>query len=211
MLRHLRCLLVWTATTCAALALAHALLPLLVTPTPTFEDRLVAACALALLACTAWAWLATTSVVLEGAAGAARGTRRLVPAAWRRVILLACGVTLAGAMTPAGATPSPVHVLPAGDRHADAVLAGLPFPSRPVDSRPVDSPMRIPHVPASSTVSPGDTLWGIAQQLLPAGVSDAEVAATVRLLHAVNRAVIGPDPDLIEPGQRLRLPQPGSG
>jgi LysM repeat protein len=46
------------------------------------------------------------------------------------------------------------------------------------------------------TVVPGDTLWNIAQQL---GVDLAE-------LYALNREVIGPDPDQIQPGMRLLVP-----
>jgi nucleoid-associated protein YgaU len=54
----------------------------------------------------------------------------------------------------------------------------------------------------------GDSLWSIAARDLGPGASDAEVAAQwPRWWHA-NRAVIGPDPDLILPGTRLRPPPP---
>lgn len=200
MVRPVRCATVWVAATCAAVGVSRALLPVAAAPGPHFDDRLVAVCAAALIACAAWAWLTTTVVVVE-AAGPRRAASRFVPAGWRRLVLLACGVTLAGAMTPAMATPGPVHVLPT-DRQEDALLSGLPFPSRPVDT------MSTPSATPTHTVSPGDTLWAIAQGLLPAGASDAQVAAATRLLHAVNRAVIGADPDLIQPGQQLRLPPP---
>jgi nucleoid-associated protein YgaU len=55
-------------------------------------------------------------------------------------------------------------------------------------------------------VRPGDTLWDLARAGLPAGADDAAVAGRVREIHDANRAVIGPDPDLIRPHQRLRMP-----
>jgi hypothetical protein len=48
------------------------------------------------------------------------------------------------------------------------------------------------------TVQPGDTLAAIARHLAIAGGWQA--------LYALNRAVIGPDPDVIRPGEVLRLP-----
>jgi nucleoid-associated protein YgaU len=63
-------------------------------------------------------------------------------------------------------------------------------------------------------VRPGDTLWRIAHDLLrdatPGRARDpspAAVARTVARLHAVNRGVIGDDPDLIRPGQHLTIPE----
>jgi surface antigen len=48
-------------------------------------------------------------------------------------------------------------------------------------------------------VVPGDTLWGIAAELLGDG-------ARYREIYDANREVIGANPDLILPGQVLRLP-----
>ncbi len=53
---------------------------------------------------------------------------------------------------------------------------------------------------------PGDTLWSIAADDLPAGSTDARIAARWHAIYAANRSLIGPDPDVIVPGQRLRLP-----
>ena len=50
--------------------------------------------------------------------------------------------------------------------------------------------------PRTYTVQPGDTLWGIGQRL---GVD-------WRRLYEANRETIGPDPDLIRPGQVLVVP-----
>lgn len=57
---------------------------------------------------------------------------------------------------------------------------------------------------AERTVRPGDTLWAIASDLT--GNADATtVARRVHELHRANRSVVGDDPDLILPGQRLRV------
>jgi resuscitation-promoting factor RpfA len=57
------------------------------------------------------------------------------------------------------------------------------------------------------TVRPGDTLWGIAAAHLPPGWrSPATIDRYWRQLYHANRAVVGPDPDLIHPGTRLRVP-----
>lgn len=53
----------------------------------------------------------------------------------------------------------------------------------------------------------GDTLWDIARRWLPAGADDGEVAAAWPAWYAANRAVIGEDPDLLLPGQRLVPPE----
>jgi nucleoid-associated protein YgaU len=55
-------------------------------------------------------------------------------------------------------------------------------------------------------VRAGDSLWSLAAGDLPADSSDALVATRWRAIYAANRSVIGPDPDVIVPGQRLVLP-----
>jgi nucleoid-associated protein YgaU len=55
-------------------------------------------------------------------------------------------------------------------------------------------------------VQPGDTLWAIARRSLPNGSSEAEIARSCAAWFAANRAVIGPDPDLILPDQHLHPP-----
>lgn len=58
-------------------------------------------------------------------------------------------------------------------------------------------------------VASGDTLWQIAATHLPSGSSPAQVALAWPSWWAANRVVVGPDPNLIRPGERLRAP-PGS-
>ncbi|GGZ06389.1 LysM peptidoglycan-binding domain-containing protein [Streptomyces nitrosporeus] len=59
------------------------------------------------------------------------------------------------------------------------------------------SPTTVPGVRDSYTVSPGDSLSGIA--------ADERVKGGWQSLYAANRTVVGSDPDLIMPGQRLSL------
>jgi nucleoid-associated protein YgaU len=89
-------------------------------------------------------------------------------------------------------------------------------PRRPLHHRPANvglvtsaGPVTAPAVNGSGgdvIVRSGDTLWKIAARHLG---PTASVEATVTAWHqwyAVNRLVVGADPDLIHPGQRLRPP-----
>jgi nucleoid-associated protein YgaU len=102
------------------------------------------------------------------------------------------GVVLAGV---AGALSVPAAQ--AEDRGVD----GLRLPDRPMvaDTEPVAE--RSPVV-----VQRGDTLWAIARDRLGPGAEVAATAREVERWHAANREVIGQDPDLIHPGQRLDPP-----
>jgi nucleoid-associated protein YgaU len=55
-------------------------------------------------------------------------------------------------------------------------------------------------------VHEGDSLWSIAARHLGPTTTDAQIAAEWPRWWAANRDVIGPDPSLIYPGQRLRPP-----
>jgi nucleoid-associated protein YgaU len=64
----------------------------------------------------------------------------------------------------------------------------------------------------SALVRPGDCLWLIAARRLGPGASAADVAREWPRWYAANRQVIGADPDVIQPGQRLDAPpRPGLG
>lgn len=58
-------------------------------------------------------------------------------------------------------------------------------------------------------VGPGDCLWRLAEASLPRDATDAQISRRWHRIYALNRAAIGADPDLIQPGQRLRLPPRG--
>ena len=87
------------------------------------------------------------------------------------------------------------------------MLAGLPLPDRPTGppQRTGPAPLLREHAAREVRVAPGDTLWDVAARDLP-GATAAAVDRHWRLIWRVNRAAIGPDPDLIRPGTHLRLP-----
>ena len=154
-----------------------------------FADLLVAACATSLLLALAWLWVVTTITVAELLTGRLRtggGTTR-------RLVLLACGAAvLAGTTSPA---------LAAGD--GSSILAGLSLPDRSVaasEARTV--PTRPVSQPRVHVVRPGESLWSIAEATSAGGDPDQRW----RAIWAANRDLIGDDPDLILPGQQLRLP-----
>ncbi|MFC5260775.1 LysM peptidoglycan-binding domain-containing protein [Kribbella qitaiheensis] len=64
--------------------------------------------------------------------------------------------------------------------------------------------------PASHVVQPGESLWSIAAAELGPAATDEAVATRWPQWYAANRRLIGPDPDLIHPGQVLRTPAPAT-
>jgi nucleoid-associated protein YgaU len=157
------------------------------------DHALVAACATGLALSLAWLWLVTSLTVAQVVAGS-------VPqggGAARRMVLLACGVAVAAA-----STTLPAHA--SGGGGAD-VLVGLPLPERAVSATTTRQPRN--DAPAATggayVVRPGDSLWSIARSH-PAPGTDVE--SRWRQVWRLNRDVVGADPDLIHPGQALRLP-----
>jgi nucleoid-associated protein YgaU len=139
-----------------------------------------------MLACTCWCLL-----VLVAAAEHARRapTLPLAPPGWRAAASACLGLAVvAGTAAGAGAGPG-------GPR-----LDGLPLPDRPLGRA---APT---HGAAVVTVRPGDTLWGLAAATLPATASAAAIDRSWRGWYAANRRTVGPDPDLLIPGQRLVPP-----
>ena len=209
-----RCLLVWVvATALAALAAAWSA----ATARPTWSaahagalntlplDRaLTGLAATALLGCAGWAWAATTATVLEarrGVRSAERAGPWRLPSGVRRVVLAGCGVALVGGLA------SPALAEGSGHGHG---IAGLPLPDRataPRHHRPDAEPGRPTGTGGHTVVvSIGDSLWSIAAADLPSGAGDALITARWHAVYAANRPLIGPDPAVLEPGQRLRLP-----
>ena len=210
-----RCLAVWSTATVAAGGVLGWLAPSLLAPSPgpaSFETALVLGCQATAAVCVAWLWVLVSLVALDASRGLP-DRRTAVPTALRRLVLLACGLGVAGGIaSPALAAP------PSPGEPPTTRLAGLPLPDRP------SAGLRLGHLageplPATPVteaarpsravvVSPGDTLWSIAAADLPEGATAAAVDEHWRAVHAANRAEIGPDPHLITPGQRLRLPPP---
>lgn len=98
------------------------------------------------------------------------------------------------------------------------VAGALTVPSAYADDRGVDG-LRLPDRPLvadsaaaqEATAEPvvvrkGDTLWAIARADVGADAGTAATARAAARWHAANRDVIGDDPDLVHPGQRLVPP-----
>lgn len=159
-------------------------------------DLLVAGCTTALTVALAWLWVVTTATV----AGLLTGKVRAGGGATRRLVLLACGVAVvAGTALPATASGGEGRELLVGLALPDRAVA--PAPHR--QHRPVLGTTDEPEAPETYVVRPGDSLWSIARA--HPGVTGS-VERRWRAIWLANRDLVGDDPDLILPGQALRLP-----
>ena len=84
----------------------------------------------------------------------------------------------------------------------DRGVEGLRLPDRPLVVGAAESVAK----QSTVVVRRGDTLWAIARARLGSRADVASTAHEVDRWHARNREVIGGDPDLIHPGQRLVPP-----
>jgi len=159
----------------------------------------------ALAAVAVWVVLVVTSVALEARSGGRVrvADRTGCPPAVRRWLLGLFVACFAGVAAPAAASgPGSGPGSGGTDGSVVAALDGLPLPDRTTSdpgsgSEPTKGFVR---------VQPGDSLWGIARATLPDGAPDFAIAAATARLYLANRPTIGDDPDLIIPGQRLRIP-----
>jgi len=181
-----RCLAVAIGLTATLWGVAAALVRTLAAGQPaTPDEALVRLCLGALALAAGWAWLQA----MAGVADAWRGTPQVAHHGVRRLALAACGMALASAL----ATPAHAD----SDRPRPDPLSGLPLPERAEGSaHPTHDAV---------VVRPGDTLWALAEQHLPDRATDRQVSALWHAVYRRNRGVIGPDPDLILPGQVLKL------
>jgi hypothetical protein len=220
-----------TATVMGAIAVV---LATLTAPVPAMTSSLAAAqrtadtqgpdvlivSAAGLLAWAVWAWgvlgLALTAAsALPGLAGSA--ARLLVhvalPGGARRAAALLLGLglgvaaPLAGALVPGLAPPASAAT------SADQTVPDWPLPPPPARSAPVpDWPTGPESSAPERVVVRGDCLWHIAADALLGDLgrlpTDGEVATAVPAWWSANVDVIGPDPDLLVPGQVLRPPGP---
>jgi hypothetical protein len=193
--------------------------------------------ALALLAWVALGLLVSVTACLPGRWGAAGGRLRdaIAPELVRRTAALLLGVSVLGACGPGGAatgeaapTTVAAPVAAAADPAPDpewltsvepkAALVGggppapewTPAPVRALPPVTLAAPRTTggQTTPQEVTVHRGDTLWGLAAAHLSANAADAEIAEAWHRWWALNRDVIGADPDLILPGQVLLVPEP---
>jgi resuscitation-promoting factor RpfA len=117
---------------------------------------------------------------------------------------------------PPGWSPDRPAADPPDDQHRGQLTREVhSLTSQPTARGPADRPGSAGHGAtrpdgasrlASVVVRRGDTLWDIAARHLAPGANDAQVAAAWPRWHAANRSTIGPDPNLILPGQRLHRP-----
>lgn len=155
-----------------------------------FDGLLAWAAAWLLVGVAGWAAIVATAVLLSSVPGTGLAGRCLLrlccPRRFRGALLAALGAaTVAGVATPA---------------HAE----GWRPPSL---ARPVDG-LASAEGPASAdrvTVRRGDSLWVLLRSRFPRA-DDATLAVLVRRTYAANRSTIGPDPDLVQPGEQLRMP-----
>lgn len=219
-----RCLAVWGAATGAAALLVAWLLPGPVggvTAGPGgFIDWLVTGCSWAAAGSVAWLWVLVTLVVVDALRG--RPARAGVPTVVRRVVLAACGLSLAGGLGVPAHADRPGEHPPRAAGTTQSLLVGLPLPDRTTTTTEWIGALSAPPAPTHASpaaeaapakdavrVQPGDTLWGIARDSLPPHASAAEIDRRWREIYRANRTAVGADPDLIRPGLRLQLPPSG--
>jgi nucleoid-associated protein YgaU len=229
--------LVVTVTAMAAIAVVLVLLtpPLAVmaealsAPQRTVDsqgsDVLISA-AVGLLAWLVWAWgalglMLTAASALPGlVGGAARlAVQVVLPAGARRsaVLLLGLGLGVAapvmGAAWPAFAPVASAATPGAADAPdwPVAVAGADPVPDWPTGNESAPEAATEP-IESGRVVVHGDCLWHIAADSLLGELgrlpTDGEIAAAVDAWWSANAEVIGPDPDLLLPGQVLRPPGP---
>ncbi|MGZ4610902.1 MAG: LysM peptidoglycan-binding domain-containing protein [Actinomycetes bacterium] len=200
-------------------------------PGPAEVDQLVAlgaavACATALALGTLGAALTLLASATSHARQAARWAEALTPPLVRRLAGVALGVSLVavpvGPLAAAAVAPQAIDHRVTADVSPVRRAAGSPrLPPGWTADRPA-APHRTAHdsdVHLVTTaprvwraeepvvvVRRGDTLWDIATRFLGPHASTADVAAEWPRWHHANRRTIGPDPDLLRPGQRLRPP-----
>ena len=194
----------------------------------------VACAALAGLAALALGVLLEVLAQVPGVVGGAaqRVGPRVTPALVRHAVGAALGVAVVAGVAPAAAVASPPVVVLAPAPPPDPRFAPLPdpgwappatlstgrgagwVPQAPVVRAQPDVRVLSPGHPVGSSrdaplevvVRRGDSLWGIAARHLGPDASAAEIARAWPAWFEANRHVVGDDPDLLRPGQRLQAP-----
>jgi hypothetical protein len=188
------------------------------------SDALISAAA-GLAAWLVWTWgaLGLTLTAASALPGLAGGTARLavqvvLPPGARRSATLLLGLGLGVAASGMGAAwPA---LAPAASAAAPAAVDvpdwPVPAAADPVPDWPTgtEATSGAPGAPAAGErmVVRGDCLWHIAADSLLGQLgrlpTDGEIATAVHAWWSANADVIGPDPDLLLPGQMLRPPGP---
>ena len=194
----------------------------------------VACAALAVLAVLALGVLLELLAQLPGAVGRAarRVGARVTPRLVRRAVGVALGVAVVAGVAPGAAAASPPVMVLAPAPPPEPRFAPLPDPgwAPPHTSSTGSGAGWVPHspvvraqpdvrvlspaprvgpsgeAPLEVVVRRGDSLWGIAARHLGPDATDAEIARAWPAWFEANRDVVGDDPDLLRPGQRLQAP-----
>lgn len=172
----------------------------------SFPTALTSLLELALLSVAAWA-----AVVLGLALVGGRATvvaARLLPRAIRGALVAGVVTTLSVGTAHAAPSSSP-DPTPPDPKAAASTLDGLVLPDRPTSGADAAASAVPPARPAPDTVvvAPGDSLWSIATARSGPRATAADIAASTERWYRENHDVVGPDPDLLQPGQRLTAPR----
>lgn len=195
----------------------------------SFEDLLALATAIGAWCVLGWLTAGLLLAVLAGLSGPAsplgRWTALVTPYAVRRMAAALLGLGLvaapaavalpaqAGTTVVAAAQPahpggrSPIATLERWTPDRPAATAPAPPRGAPAPPLLVTAPHPERAVTEDVVVRRGDTLWDIAARALGPDAAAADIAASWPRWYAANRSTIGPDPDLIRPGQLLRPPR----
>ncbi|MGZ5373132.1 MAG: LysM peptidoglycan-binding domain-containing protein [Aeromicrobium sp.] len=170
-----------------------------------FDRSLAAVATLILVALSVWTLTCIGLAVASEKSFATGALARLItPRFVRRALFL--GAAGAFAIGPASAVNDAGRgVREPGQSTVSRSLDGLRLPDRPFGSAPAvsDLPHALAHI---VRVERGDTLWSIAAQNLGPGASNPAIDMETKRWYEENSDVIGPDPDLIYPFQRLTIP-----
>lgn len=201
----------------ALLAACVAVLALLATWRPALAAQPTDDPTALVVVAAGWAaWALTVYLAIGvGVASAAhlgvhpRGISALVPRTVRRLVEVTVGASTAAAVCLAptaafAAPPGPAPTTTASPLDWPA-LAAPPPPAHPSVRTAAPAAARL--APTERlTVRPGDSLWSLTARRLGPQATPARIAASWPRLYAMNRRLIGPDADLIHPGQRLVAP-----
>lgn len=139
-----------------------------------------------------------------------------VPATARRLLAVTLGLTVVAGST---AAPAFADVLPQQRPAPSTLDLDWPVAGEPSAPRPAQAARKPSATGADDgsserrpvVVRRGDSLWTIAQRHVPPGATAAQIAAEWPRWYSANRPVVGADPNLLLPGQRLVPPADPSG
>lgn len=162
-------------------------------PADTFVWAVVAASA---------AWLFASTVVPATLRGLVALGQLIQPLS-RPIATIVAAILLVGVVRT---SPSAAVVPPPNER---VIVDGQSAPTAVAIRNPVMAMVSHSGTGSTYTVVSGDTLWGIARDILDqdeAQPTGAEIATAWKMIYGTNADVIGADPNLILPGQVLTIP-----